>query len=272
MKKKIDVNELKRIQIDILQSVHDFCISHDITYSLAFGTLLGAVRHKGYIPWDDDIDIMMPRKDYEKFVKTFSSEHYRVYDYRQDEAYNLPAAKVADTRTLLVENINMESIGINIDVFPIDNMFDTKEECDRFLQSLIPAKRRFRMKVLRPSKKNVWWKRIAIQLSKLLVITKSLKELAKGINSQICTLANNQSRYVGIPALQDYAPFAMRSVFERNLIEKFVQAPFEDRQFMITAEYDQFLSNVYGDYMTPPPPEKRTSPHTLNNIFWIAEK
>lgn len=269
--RRIDSDEMKSIQIEILQSVHDFCVTHNIKYSLAFGTLLGAIRHKGYIPWDDDIDIFMPREDYEQFVKSYKDNIYKVYDLRADKDYAIPFAKVADTRTLLIENANIKNIGINIDVFPIDNMFDTKQECDAFLKALIPVKRKFRMKVLRPSHKNVWWKRIAIRCSKLLVLTRSLKSLAQELNEKINNLKNPDAKYVGIPALQDYAPFAMRSVFERNLIEKFMLVPFEDRQFIITAEYDQFLSNVYGDYMTPPPPEKRTSPHTLNNIFWISE-
>lgn len=108
--KHIDIDELKQIQFDILVAVHDFCVEHDLKYTLAFGTLLGAVRHKGYIPWDDDIDIAMCRKDYDFFVSHFNgtSDFYKVYDIRTDEDYVYGFAKVADTRTVLVENVTKE--------------------------------------------------------------------------------------------------------------------------------------------------------------------
>lgn len=265
--KPISIEELKQLQIEILQSVHDFCEANGLRYSLAFGTLLGAIRHKGYIPWDDDIDITMPRADYERFVKSFKHQYFKVYDYRNDADYVLPFAKVADTRTLLEENANMKNIGINMDIFPLDPLFDTQEECIDFLKSLTPLKRKFRMKILKPSHKNVWWKRIAIRMSKILVWNVSLKEIAAELNSRIANLKKNKALYWGTPAGTD--PYAYRSLYESKLFDSYILVKFEDREFYAPAGYDTMLRNYYGDYMQLPPEEKRTSPHTLSGIYWL---
>jgi len=269
MAKKITTEELKSLQVEILQSVHDFCVEKHLNYTLGFGSLLGAIRHKGFIPWDDDIDIMMPRADYEKFVLFYKHDFYKVYDFRYDEDYVLPFAKIADTRTMLEEIANIKNIGINIDIFPLDPLFDTKEESAAFLQSLIPIKRKFRMKILKPSPKNVWWKRIAIQVSKILVWNASLKDMAAEIDSKIKDLNVDKAKYWGTPA--DTDPYANKSLYESLLFDTYLKVSFEGRQFFAPSGYDKVLRNYYGDYMQLPPVEKRTSPHSLNNIYWLEK-
>ena len=106
MKKEINVEELKQIQLNILKFVDKFCKENNLKYYLAYGTLLGAVRHKGYIPWDDDIDIIMFREDYEKFVTTFKDVNYKVFATEVNSKYPYPFAKVGDTRTYFEEEIS----------------------------------------------------------------------------------------------------------------------------------------------------------------------
>ena len=122
MKPIADVNEMRKIQMDILLFIHQFCIDNGIQYSLAWGTMLGAIRHKGYIPWDDDIDIMMTRPEYDRFCKLFHDERsiYKLYDVHTDKKWIYPFAKISDERTIRVEKNALDEIGINIDVFPID--------------------------------------------------------------------------------------------------------------------------------------------------------
>ena len=123
--KTISTEELKRIQLDILLVFHDFCIENGLEYSLFAGTLIGAVRHKGYIPWDDDIDICMTRPNYEKFIHSFNGHfpNYYVAAPELDWNYYAPYANVCDNRTLLLEGKNGhngQEIGVKIDIFPID--------------------------------------------------------------------------------------------------------------------------------------------------------
>lgn len=266
----ITIEELKRIQLDIMQAIHDYCQQNQLRYSLAYGTLIGAIRHKGFIPWDDDIDIMMPRKDFAQLVRNFSHPYYKLYDYRQDADFVYPYAKVADTRTMLIENTNAKNIGINIDVFPVDNMFDSPEQCTAFLSEIRKIKKKFRMKLLRPSKKNVWWKRIAIQLSKLLVMGQTLRGITQEQLQKVSTLNNNKSRFVSVVNCNDCSDGYLHSFWRRELFDEYITVKFEDRQFQIISGYDELLRNLFGDYMTPPPAAQQTSPHTLNHIYRLA--
>lgn len=268
--KDISVEEMKQIQVEILKDIHRFCEQNGLRYTLIFGSLLGAIRHKGYIPWDDDIDIAMPRKDYEKFIQRYHHDFYYVYDYRKDKDYHNPYAKVADTRTILEENICMKSIGINIDVFPFDNMFDTKEECNAFIDSLNSIKKKFRIKLVKPGRKNVWWKRILIRLAKVAMLPYSMKGLTQQEYEKVNTLSNDQAAFVALPVDPEIGA-AYRSVYPRRMFDNFTKKPFEEDEFMVTADYHQWLTQMYGDYMTLPPDIDRTSPHTLSKIYWIKD-
>ena len=132
--KELSKNEIKTIQLDILQSIHQFCETNNIRYSLAYGTLLGAIRHKGYIPWDDDIDVMMPRPDYERFIQNYPNfcDRNIVQTYNNDNSYYLWCAKVYDNRT---EQITFPTrSGVCVDVFPIDGLPDNLEDVRKYIK------------------------------------------------------------------------------------------------------------------------------------------
>ena len=121
-RKYINVEELKHIQLDMLSDIAEFCEQNNIKYFLAYGTLIGAIRHKGYIPWDDDIDICMPRPDYDKFLSLYNKKDsaYKAVAFELDENYKLPFAKVNDTRTVMWETMyDQDVFGVYIDVFPL---------------------------------------------------------------------------------------------------------------------------------------------------------
>ena len=146
MKKTINVEELKQVQLDILKFVDEYCKKNNLKYYLAYGTLLGAVRHKGYIPWDDDIDLLMFREDYEKFVTSFKDERYKVFATEVNAKYPYPFAKVGDTTTYFEEEIkDVMDTGVNIDIFPLDYLPEDKVKSvtkkRNFLQKIWTAKR-----------------------------------------------------------------------------------------------------------------------------------
>lgn len=122
MKKEIMLEELREIQLQMMDKIHEFCESHNIRYSLGGGTLLGAVRHKGYIPWDDDIDIMLPRPDYDRFIREFEGAYkdLNIQHLGNDDTCCIPFAKVYDNRTVLIEK--HQRSGVYIDVFPVDGL------------------------------------------------------------------------------------------------------------------------------------------------------
>jgi len=134
--KSIELNEQKQILVDILQNVHDFCKKNQINYSLAGGSLIGAIRHKGFIPWDDDIDILLHRDEYERFLQMYvdPSGIYQLHSMKNDPQYCYPFAKVEDTRTIINENVSGPKMGISIDVFPVDDLFDDRDKCLSYIK------------------------------------------------------------------------------------------------------------------------------------------
>ena len=121
-----------KIELNILSDVHDFCIANGIHYILFAGSLLGAIRHKGIIPWDDDLDIAMPRPDYDRFVATYQNNRYIVKTIDNSEDFVFTFSKVIDNSTVLIENKTEQSkIGINIDIFPLDGLPGDEDEAEK---------------------------------------------------------------------------------------------------------------------------------------------
>lgn len=121
--------EVRKLQLAIMDDVHEFCIKNNIRYSLGGGTLLGSIRHKGYIPWDDDIDLMMPRPDYERFLKEYKGKepYFEIDYYTNDPQYISAFAKVIDNRTYTVGPNIIDDKNVFIDIFPVDGMPEKNE-------------------------------------------------------------------------------------------------------------------------------------------------
>ena len=127
MEKKLTVDDARKVELGILKYIDSVCRSNNIPYCLDYGTLLGAIRHKGFIPWDDDIDISMKRDDYERFVELMQSNtpsQYRLLTDKTCEGYYYEYGKMVDTSTRLVETDIMEipEMGVWVDIFPKDNI------------------------------------------------------------------------------------------------------------------------------------------------------
>ena len=134
MKKITDIHELRQIQMGILDEVHQYSEAHGLRYFLSSGTLIGAVRHKGYIPWDDDIDVYMPRKDYERFLREFKgNEQYKLLNPAKEPHYYYTFAKVIDLRTRMVEDETEGfEIGVYMDIFPVDYVPDDMKSASMY--------------------------------------------------------------------------------------------------------------------------------------------
>lgn len=265
--KEIDLEELKVLQMDVLTSIDKFCRDNNITYSLAGGTLLGAIRHKGYIPWDDDIDIYLYRDDYNKLINIFPEMyegHYRIASLERDKDWVRPYANAYDDRTIFKESsTEKKDIGVKIDIYPIDCVPDDEEEWKRY-----DKPRRFLQKVhaLRfgknGSKRNLV-NNMALLLLKLCTcfITKRrfaeyLDKLAQKYNSQY-------SKYV----FSNAQGILVKRRFLKKVFNNVIDLPFEDRVFKGFADYHEYLKNAYGDYMQLPPEEKRITHHSYN-VYW----
>lgn len=263
--REISDKEMRSLQLEILQKVHDFCITHNIKYSLAYGTLLGAVRHGGFIPWDDDIDIAMLRPDYERFRNEFRDDIYRFCDCRDDEEVNVGFGKVEDTRTMVQEGGNTKNLGVDIDVFPIDDMGDTYEESRRYDRSF------YLNRIARVAKYRQfgiirkWWKKPLIAALKIAVAPFSVHQLTIRAVDKAVAHINPDSYEVGLVV---DTVFGGNEIMERNIWNNFAPVEFEGRMFMAVRDTDAYLRHIYGDYMKLPPVEERIPKHDFDKVYW----
>ena len=262
MKKKIELSEYKRLLVEMLSEIDQFCEKNGIRYFLISGTLLGAIRHRGFIPWDDDIDIGLLRKDYDLFINTFKSskKYYRLLSIETDKKYNYPFAKVIDDRVALVEDVDdAVEIGAFIDIFPFDNCVGStyKEACKsidnmRFLKWL----RNF--KILKFSKKRSFWKNVVLFFGKCLTFFCSTRKISKSIINKAKQNEDKECKYVAALVTSNYG---YGEVLNRYFFDETIKVEFEGLMFNAPKEYHSILTSFYGNYMELPPKEKQITHH-----------
>lgn len=260
--KIISFDELKAIELDILKMIDSFCREHKIIYMLTSGTLLGAVRHKGFIPWDDDIDIMMPRDDYERFYSLFlaheSSTPYSIVSYRNQKS-PYPFLKVIDNRTLVVESFVDEryNTGVWVDIFPIDGLPSSDSAFRR--AAIMTAK-------LNASIANTEVATTRFRKIIKRVLHRSIREspfsIAKKIDEDAARIPIDEATEVAIVVWGYHGP-------TRRMPKSFldvIEVEFENDLFFAPRLFDEYLSNIYGDYMSFPPLEERV-PHQCKAFY-----
>lgn len=243
----------------ILDYVHQFCEEHGITYFLSSGSLLGAVRHGGYIPWDDDIDIYMPRKDYERLLREFKgNEQFRLLDPAKEAHYYYTFAKVVDLRTRMIETeTEGYEIGVFMDVFPVDYVPDDLKERERVYRR---KKLLYKIRRCKISNNNPLYSRWAYWCYKLLPI--SVGQLNRMIRKLI--VREEPTKFV---CNMTEAGLGATHCFPAEAIASTVDIRFEDRIYKTMVGYKDFLACTYGDYMKLPPEDQRET-HKFT-AYWL---
>lgn len=268
--KEIAADELLKIQVDILQKVDKFCRNNKIPYTVFGGTCIGAIRHKGYIPWDDDIDIAMTRPNYNRFLQLFNGrvENLEVFAPELNWNYYAPYANVCDTRTLLDEEFNGHNgmdIGVKIDVFPIDavssniDLYHAQKQNFIKLWNILYLKRLVIRKIWRKNLRET----IAILLKRCKYLNSSYAEIQKEISVLIVKDNYEDAEYVDLSCY----PWPNDSRCPREVFEDYINVPFENIIVSIIKRYDDYLTRAYGNYMAFPPKEKRVSHHHFK-AYW----
>ena len=263
--KKLERQEIRNIQVRVLKKFHEICIQNNLTYSLYAGTLIGAMRHRGFIPWDDDIDVAMPREDYEKFLTSYKEDDYlRLYDYRTESSYNYPFMKLADSRTFQVspgkEAID-GGIGLHIDIFAIDGLPKKKWLAIAHLKLLRLLRHCGVMSSLSlGTKGRPFKKRIVLFFFKLLTFGAKSCFWNRLHNYLASRYSLSDARWGG----NSVWGYAERELVPVHCYEGSCPVCFENEQFNAFSGADEYLRTVYGDYMQPPPVEQQVGIHVVD--------
>lgn len=266
--RELSIEEVKRIELEITEDIARFCEENGIDYFLCGGSMLGAVRHKGYIPWDDDIDISMTRENYEKFVKTYHSDKYQLCYTGGEEDFFLPFAKVYDKRTILTGTTDYGcEMGVWADILPMDKVPSDQAEMEKFVKKMI--KRRYFIMAATATDLNMDKRRLASRV--YIRFVRVLKKLfgIKNINVVKKFIADAQ-KYNDIET--DKAGcvvwgYGMREICPKYVFDETELAPFEHLNLRILTHYDTYLSSIYGDYMKLPPVEQQVLKHGDNTFY-----
>ncbi len=263
-KQRLSEQEVRHVELGILDYINSICKEHKIEYFLDYGTLLGAIRHKGFIPWDDDIDICMKREDYERFVSIIAKEenpNYKLLSMDTAPSYYYEFGKVVDTRTILneTETIELPGMGVWVDVFPKDNL-PRHHGFLKWVVTVLVVCRVFAVYKKFPSKHSalfypVWVISRLIGYKPFLRLSRRLSMVAK----------KKTTPYIG--DLRDLT--AKQYAWDKEMFSESVLVSFEGKEYPAPKNWDGYLKGLYGDYMKLPPEDKRI-PHSFE-AYWVTK-
>lgn len=250
---------LQKKLTEMLRWFHSFCVDNGLRYYLLAGTMLGAARHQGFIPWDDDIDVGVPRSDYEKLIKLLQKpvDGYVVESPKYSEAkLTATYAKLYDTGTTLIENSRYKlKRGIYLDVFPLDGFGDDREESLEYFKKIKLLENVLATRVCAVRKGRKLIKNAAAVAGKLLPVND--QKLIRRIDEACAQRDFDKCQLVG----------NMMSVYRQKemMPKSFYGAPtlysFEGMQVYGVEDAESYLTHLYGDWRKLPPEEKRVSLH-----------
>lgn len=260
---EVGIEELHQVQLELLKLTAKICDELNLTYYLCWGTLIGAIRHNGFIPWDDDVDIVMLRPDYEKLIAYLSAHNDELFPvqllhYSVNPDYIYPIARVCDTRYRVDADEPEYGLGIFIDIYPLDGWGNTEEDSSVYFRKMHPNRRDqfYVMKPAFPLHKEAKWKnlykRILFRRAKMLGIHRIIQRW----DQKAKRFPVETSAYVGN---LNWAQNERERINKADLVP--IKHQFEDAEFTIPAGYDRILRNYYGDYMQFPPEEERSGHH-----------
>ena len=259
--KELSLQEIKEIELDILRMFHSFCAENNIRYFFSHGTLLGAIRYKGFIPWDDDIDLLVPREDYNKLLNLFQdSDKYRLFAFEKNSEYRFPFAKLCDISTYKEEADydNGVQLGVDIDLFPLDFWDDNLDKAKAEAKHI--SKLMFYLnltKLRKPDSVNPM-KRFVKGLVMIICKMRGSKHYIHEIIKECDKPEQKGSSYVGCKA---WCVYGERGIIPAEVFADTVDVEFEGEMFPAPVGYDTYLTCLYGDYLPEPPKEKQKTHH-----------
>ena len=256
------LSNLQETEFGMLADLDVYCKKYKIKYSLYAGTMLGAVRHKGFIPWDDDVDICMTRSEYTKFCNTISlhpMEGYYFQSFETDSNCMMNHGKLRKDGTVLLskgENENIGHHGVWIDIFPLDKISRKKTKA---IKTLWIGKA-----IIYLTRAN---QRIVFQDKKKFLVNRMIRIIPSTIRQYVLRRLVRKLREYDKTTLDNYEWISMSAVyslkyrFPNNILSDYTALNFNTKEFMVFKDYKKMLSILYGDYMVLPPESERVCRH-----------
>lgn len=256
------MTELQEKLLEMFKYFHKFCEENNLRYWALGGIVLGAVRHKGFIPWDDDIDVGMPREDYERFIgmKDKFNGRYIAEFPGENKDYTYLFGKIYDTSTTLVENCRPKAKrGIYLDIFPLDGVGNTYEEALKNFKKVYKKKLSFMRKHV-----IVWRKGRSLYKNIAVLILNCVPEFVWNTQKMITDIddMSKQFKFSECNYVVNYfGAWREKEIIKKEYFGEPRLVEFEGATMYIPENYDEYLTTLYGNYMQLPPPEKRVSHH-----------
>lgn len=264
---KLTLNDIQHRLVEMTASFDEFCTEHNIRYYPGGGTLIGAIRHGGFIPWDDDVDFFLPREDYERLLKFSSiSEDIDIVSYKNPNGYYHPFqhANLADKKTMMISNSlkNQTGKGQFIDLFPLDNVPDNEKEMEKFYAKLygLCRKKSWSQNAL---KKPTTIRKFGFDVLSIMFhycdvdkLVKKIDRIAQSYNEVDCLRWGICSSH----------PFKQHT-WKKSDFDNILRRKFDFTEISVPEGYDSILSHTFGNYMKLPPKEQQIGHHDVD-VYW----
>ncbi len=266
-------NDSRKAQLDMLDTLVEFCEKNNLRYSLSGGTLLGAIRHKGFIPWDDDIDVNMPRPDCERLMRLTNGKlgKYRLEGPDFGEYSNCCNWFRIYNDDTVVENYKGGVTKKNpyyhpmfIDVFPVEGLPNSKLRCYIHWWTIIFLEKMRRASVLKHMEANTIWRHLFHLISVIPARIVGYKNWGEAIQKCSKKYSFDNATYVGVTTVTHY--ITKERVLKKYFL-KHIKVVFEGKEYDAPENYDTYLRQLYGDYMKMPPVEEQKSGHAYH-MYW----
>lgn len=255
----LELKELQQIEFEMLNHIKTYCEDNGYRFFLSNGTLLGAIKYNGFIPWDDDIDIFIPREDYDRLLNQYQdTEKYKLFSPERVKKYNFPYAKLCNMETRRIEenNNNGVNLGVDIDIFPLDKWEEkSNQQVKEQMMLMVMLRLAKNISITSRTLMKTMIKKVGSVLCKTIGIEFFINRLQKNAIKN-----KGDATYSGCVVWPVYGE---REMIPSDVFSDVIEVEFEGEKFPAPIGYDIYLRSLYGNYKADPPIDKQKSHHVF---------